>query len=304
MVSREPGITTIQTPPLQRTVVTRPGSGRGRWLENGLRVVAYLVLIVGAISMILPLLWMVTTSLKTLIEANGYPPTWIPSVPQWGNYVELFQQVPFAQFIFNSFKVSVLAVLGQLLTTSMAGFVFARLKFRGREVLFILLLITLMIPPQVTLIPQYLIFRELGWINTHLALIMPFWFGGAFGTFLMRQYFLAIPQDLVDAAKLDGCTPFRMYWEIFLPLSVPALAALAIFVFLERWNDLLQPLIYLNSIELMTVTMGISYFLGQYYADTPLLIAASCVGIVPTIIVFLLAQRYFIQGVVMSGLKG
>lgn len=273
-------------------------------MTRGLRVGAYLILIAGALTMVVPLLWMVSTSLKTLIEANGYPPQWIPSVPQWINYRELFEQVPFAQFIVNSLKVSVLAVVGQLLTTSMAGFVFARLKFRGRDVIFLLLLITLMIPPQVTLIPQYLIFRELGWINTHLALIVPFWFGGAFGTFLMRQSFLSIPQDLVDAAKLDGCTPWRMYWEIFLPLSIPALTALAVFVFLERWNDLLQPLIYLNSIELMTVTMGISYFLGQYYADTPLLMAASCIGIVPTIIVFLIAQRYFIQGVVLSGMKG
>jgi multiple sugar transport system permease protein len=267
-------------------------------------VAAYIVLIGGALTMIVPLLWMVSTSLKTLVEANGFPPTWLPSVPQWANYLEIFDQVPFAQFIFNSAKVSILAVIGQLLTTSMAGFVFARLQFRGREVLFALLLITLMIPPQVTLIPQYLIFRELGWINTHLALIAPFWFGGAFGTFLMRQSFMAIPQDLVDAAKLDGCNPFRMYWEIFLPLSLPALAALSVFVFLERWNDLLQPLIYLNSIDLMTVTIGISYFLGQYYADTPLLMAASTISIVPTIIVFLIAQRYFVQGVILSGMKG
>ncbi len=282
---------------------TDRGPGRNR-LSSALQVVAYIVLIGGAITMIVPLLWMVSTSLKTLVEANGFPPTWLPAIPQWTNYVEIFQQVPFAQFIFNSAKVSILAVTGQLLSTSMAGFVFARLQFRGREVLFALLLITLMIPPQVTLIPQYLIFRELGWINTHLALIVPFWFGGAFGTFLMRQYFLSIPQDLVDAARLDGCSPFRMYWEIFLPLATPALAALAVFVFLERWNDLLQPLIYLNSLELMTVTIGISYFLGQYYADTPLLMAASTISILPTIIVFLLAQRYFVQGVVMSGMKG
>lgn len=302
MGSSGTGMATNKVPSVREAAAPRTGSRP--LLERGLHAVAYLVLIAGAITMVGPLLWMVSTSLKTLIEANGYPPQWIPSIPRWGNYRELFEQVPFAQFIFNSFKVSVLAVLGQLLTTSMAGFVFARLKFRGRDVLFILLLVTLMIPPQVTLIPQYLIFRELGWINTHLALIVPFWFGGAFGTFLMRQFFMSIPQDLVDAAKLDGCTPWRMYWEIFLPLSIPALAALAVFVFLERWNDLLQPLIYLNSIELMTVTMGISYFLGQYYADTPLLMAASCVGIIPTIVVFLIAQRYFIQGVVLSGMKG
>jgi multiple sugar transport system permease protein len=265
---------------------------------------AYAFLAVGTVTMIAPLAWMVSTSLKTLVEANGYPPRWIPAEPRWSNYQELFDQLPFARFIFNSFKVSILAMIGQLVTTSMAGFAFARLRFRGREVLFVLLLVTLMIPPQVTLIPQYLIFRELGWVNSHLALIVPFWFGGAFGTFLMRQFFLTIPQDLVDAAKIDGCTPLRMYWEIFLPLSFPALAALAVFVFLDRWNDLLYPLIYLNTVDLMTVTIGISYFLGQYYADTPLLMAASSVAVVPTIMVFIIAQRFFIQGVVLSGLKG
>jgi multiple sugar transport system permease protein len=216
----------------------------------------------------------------------------------------VFEQVPFARFIYNSFKVSILGVIGQLLTTSMAGFAFARLRFRWREPLFLLLLATLMIPPQVTLIPQYLIFRELGWINTHLVLILPFWFGGAFGTFLMRQFFLTVPQDLYDAARIDGCNPLRIFWQIFLPLSGPALATLAIFTFLARWNDLIGPLIYLNDTDLMTVTVGISYFIGQYYADTPLLMAASCISILPTIVLFMAAQRYFVRGVVLSGIKG
>jgi multiple sugar transport system permease protein len=268
------------------------------------QILAVVVLLAGAATMLVPLLWMVSTSLKTLAEANAFPPRWIPETARWSNYRELFSEVPFARFIFNSFKVSVLAVIGQVLTTSMAGFAFARLQFRGRDVLFFLLLATLMIPPQVTLIPQYLIFRELGWVNTHKALILPFWFGGAFGTFLMRQFFLTIPQDLVDAARIDGCTPFRMYWQIFLPLATPALATLAVLTFLERWNDLLGPLIYLNDTDLMTVTIGISYFLGQYYADTPLLMAASCISILPTVLVFIVAQRYFIRGVVLSGLKG
>ena len=265
---------------------------------------AVVVLTIGAVTMVLPLVWMVSTSLKNLAEANAFPPAWIPSTPRWSNYQEIFDRVPFALFIFNSFKVTVLGVVGQLLTTSMAGFVFARLRFWGREPLFLLLLATLMIPPQVTLVPQYLIFKELGWVNSHLALLMPFWFGGAFGTFLMRQFFLTIPQDLVDAARIDGCTPLRMFWEIFLPLSVPALATLAIFTFLGRWNDLLGPVIYLNASDLMTVTIGISYFIGQYYADTPLLMAASFVSIVPTVLLFVVAQRYFIRGVVLSGLKG
>jgi multiple sugar transport system permease protein len=265
---------------------------------------AFIVLTIGAATMAMPFLWMVSTSLKNLAEAQAFPPEWIPSNPRWGNYREIFERVPFARFIMNSVKVTVLGVLGQVLTTSMAGFAFARLRFRGRDFLFILLLATLMIPPQVTLVPQYLIFRELGWVNTHTALIAPFWLGGAFGTFLMRQFFLSIPQDLVDAARIDGCTPLRIYWQIFLPLSLPALATLAVFTFLSRWNDLLGPLIYLNDTDKMTVTIGISYFVGQYYADTPLLMAASFVSILPTVVIFVVAQRYFIRGVVLSGLKG
>jgi multiple sugar transport system permease protein len=272
-----------------------------RWVRLGL---ALLVLLVGAVSMVLPLVWMISTSFKNLAEANAFPPQWIPSQFRWSNYEEIFTRVPFARFIYNSFKITLLGVVGQLLTTSMAGFAFARLRFRGRDVLFLILLATLMVPPQVTLVPQYLIFRELGWINSHLALILPFWFGGAFGTFLMRQFFLTIPQDLVDAARLDGCTPFRMYWQIFLPLSVPALATLAVFVFLARWNDLLGPLIFLNDTEKMTVTIGITYFVGQYYADTPLVMAASFISILPTIAIFVIAQRYFVRGVILSGLKG
>jgi multiple sugar transport system permease protein len=289
--------------PTQRATIAAEQRKRETWRSVRLAA-AFVVLIIGAATMVLPLVWMVSTSLKNLAEANAFPPVWIPSTARWSNYQEIFDRVPFALFIFNSFKVTVLGVVGQLLTCSMAGFVFARLRFRGREPLFLLLLTTLMIPPQVTLVPQYLIFKELGWVNSHLALIMPFWFGGAFGTFLMRQFFLTIPQDLVDAARIDGCTPLRMFWEIFLPLSVPALATLAIFTFLGRWNDLLGPLIYLNDTELMTVTIGISYFIGQYYADTPLLMAASFVSIVPTLLLFVVAQRYFIRGVVLSGLKG
>ena len=284
----------------------RPIDARGRaevWWRVRLGL-ALLVLLLGAVSMVMPLVWMVSTSFKNLAEANAFPPQWIPSQFRWSNYEEIFTRVPFARFIYNSFKITLLGVVGQLLTTSMAGFAFARLRFRGRDVLFLILLATLMVPPQVTLVPQYLIFRELGWVNSHLALILPFWFGGAFGTFLMRQFFLTIPQDLVDAARLDGCTPLRMYWQIFLPLSIPALATLAVFVFLARWNDLLGPLIYLNDTELMTVTIGITYFVGQYYADTPLVMAASFISILPTITIFIIAQRYFMRGVVLSGLKG
>ncbi|MBV7337596.1 carbohydrate ABC transporter permease [Chloroflexi bacterium TSY] len=266
--------------------------------------VSYLLLIAIGASMLVPFLWMISTSLKNLAEAQIYPPRWIPDPPLWSNYREIMIQVPFATFIYNSFKVSVLGSIGQVLTCSTAAYALARLHFWGRNVLFVVLLATLMIPYQVVMIPQFLIFKSLGWVNTHLALIVPFWLGGAFGTFLLRQFFLSLPDELGDAAKVDGCNPFHTYWRIYMPLTKPALATLAVFTFMSRWNDLLGPLIYLNRPEMMTVTAGLSYFQGQYYADMPLLMAGSVVSLIPTLILFAFAQRYFVQGMVLTGLKG
>lgn len=269
-----------------------------------LHALSYLILITIGISMLIPFLWMISTSLKNLAETQIYPPRWIPRPPLWSNYREVMIQVPFAKFIYNSFKVSILGVVGQVLTCSTAAYALARLRFWGRDFLFTLLLATLMIPYQVVMIPQFLIFKALGWVNTHLALIVPFWLGGAFGTFLLRQFFLSLPNELGDAAKVDGCNPFQTYWDIYMPLTKPALATLAVLTFMSRWNDLLGPLIYLNRPEMMTVTAGLSYFQGQYLADVPLLMAGSVISIIPTLVLFALAQRYFVQGVVLSGLKG
>ena len=266
--------------------------------------VSYLMLIAIGISMLVPFLWMISTSLKNLAEAQIYPPRWIPDTPLWSNYREIMVQVPFAAFVYNSFKVSILGSIGQVLTCSTAGYAFARLRFWGRDVLFVILLATLMIPYQVVMIPQFLIFKSLGWVNTHLALIVPFWLGGAFGTFLMRQFFLSLPDELGDAARVDGCNPFQTYWRIYLPLTKPALATLAVLTFMSRWNDLLGPLIYLNRPDMMTVTAGLSYFQGQYYANLPLLMAGSAVSLIPTLVLFAFTQRYFVQGVVLTGLKG
>jgi ABC-type glycerol-3-phosphate transport system permease component len=279
------------------------GEGSG-WVRRVLLVLAYVIVIVGGFTMLVPFFWMLTTSLKDLAEALIFPPRVFPKVPVWSNYAEVFTRVPFARMILNSVVIAVVGVAGQLLTTSLAGFTFARLRFKGREFLFLLLLVTLMVPGQVTLVPQYILFQALGWVNTYYALTVPFWLGGAFGTFLMRQYFLTIPQDLVDAARVDGCNPFRVYWQIFMPLSGPVLATLAIFTFLGRWNDLLGPLIYLNKVQMMTVTVGISYFTGQYWSDMPLVMAASLISMLPTLTLFFAAQKYFVQGVVLSGMKG
>jgi len=283
-----------------------PFARKGQALSLALigRIAAYIVLIIGGITMVAPFFWMISTSLKNIATAQVFPPQLFPTNPLWSNYVEIFVRVPFARFILNSFEITLIGVAGQLITTSMAGFAFARLRFWARDFWFVILLSTLMIPNQVTLVPQYLIFKQLGWINTHLPLTVPFWFGGAFGTFLTRQFFLSIPQDLTDAAKVDGCNPLRMYWQISMPLAGPVLATLAVFTFMGRWNDLLGPLIYLNKIDLMTVTIGISYFTGQYYSDMPLVMAASLVSVLPTLVLFIVAQKYFVQGVVLSGLKG
>jgi multiple sugar transport system permease protein len=271
---------------------------------NVIHGVSYGVLILIGISMLIPFIWMLSTSLKNIAQAQVYPPVWVPQPPLWSNYHEVMVQVPFGQFIINSFKISIFGVIGQVVTCSMAAYALARLRFRGRDALFVVLLATLMIPYQVVMIPQFLIFKAFGWVNTHYALIVPFWLGGAFGTFLLRQFFLSLPSELGDAAKVDGCNPFQTYLRIYMPLTKPAVATLAVLTFMSRWNDLLGPLIYLNRPEMMTVTAGLSYFQGQYFADMPLLMAGSVISLIPTLVLFAIAQRYFVQGVVLSGLKG
>jgi multiple sugar transport system permease protein len=265
---------------------------------------SYFILILIGLTMLIPFIWMISTSLKNLAQAQVYPPQWIPNPPLWSNYRDVMTQVPFGKFIINSFKISIVSVIGQVITCSTAAYALARLNFKGRNVIFVLLLSTLMIPYQVVMIPQFLIFKSLGWVNTHLALTVPFWLGGAFGTFLLRQFFLSLPTELGDAAKVDGCNPFHTYWRIYMPLTKPAIATLAVLTFMSRWNDLLGPLIYLNRPEMMTVTAGLSYFQGQYYADMPLLMAGSVISLIPTLTLFAFAQRYFVQGMVLSGLKG
>jgi len=267
------------------------------------RFLTYTVLIIGAVAMLVPFIYMVTTSLKTMREAFIFPPTLIPSPIVWDNYPEIFRSAPLGNVLVNSLKISTLATLGVLCSSSLAGFTFARLTFVGKNLLFSIVLAVLMVPFQVTLIPEFLIFRELGWVNTHLPLIVPYWFGGAFGTFLARQFFLTIPQELADAAKVDGCNPFRVYAQIFLPLAKPVLGTLAIFTFLGSWNDLLTPLIYLRDPKLMTFPLALSFFGGRYLVNLPLMMAAAVLSIAPTLVLFLLLQRYFVQGVVLSGLK-
>ena len=267
--------------------------------------IVYLVLIFFAIITLAPLAWGISTSLKPSVDVFAYPPQWIPENPRWSNYIEAWEVAPFANFYWNSFYITTLIVIGQLFSSSMSGFAFARLRFPGRDKVFLLYLASLMIPAQVIMIPIFLMVKELGWVNSHLSLIVPS-LATPFGTFLFRQFFLGVPEELVDAAKLDGCSPFGVYWRIFLPLAKPALATLAIFTALGTWNSFLWPLILIRSPELYTVTQGIGLLRGmiQWRVAMELVMAGTVTALIPIVIVFILAQRYFIEGITLSGLKG
>lgn len=267
-------------------------------------VVTYILLSLGAVVMLGPFLWMVSTAFK--LPADQYSHTLIPPTFTLQNFEELFGvNINFPQLFFNSVYISLLVTIGALFTCSMAAFCFAVAKFRGREFLFVVLLITLMIPEQVTLIPNFIVFKFLGLVGTSVPLWLPAFMGGAFGIFLMRQYFLTIPKDFVDAARMDGASLFRIYWSIYLPLAKPALAALAIFTFQGAWNDLLHPLVYLPAIPNTTLTVGLAFFQQQLTqgGKFTVLMAGALISILPLVIVFFFAQKQFIEGISLSGVK-
>jgi multiple sugar transport system permease protein len=253
--------------------------------------------------MLLPFVWMFSTSLKRPPEVFKYPPVWIPSQIAWDNYTTTISAMPFGRFYLNSLIVTISVTTLQILVSSLAAFAFARLRFRGREALFLLYLATLMIPFQVTMIPNFILVRWLGWYDSYQALILPTAFS-AFSTFLLRQYFMGIPRDLDEAARMDGASSFRIWWQVILPLSGPALAALAIFVSLNSWNDFLWPLIITNSLEMRTLPVGLSTFQGQFKVEWHLLMAGSVIAMLPVLIVYIVGQRWFIRGITMTGMGG
>jgi multiple sugar transport system permease protein len=263
----------------------------------------YLGLIGGALLAMLPFVWMISTSLKRLPEVFRWPIEWLPDEPVWENYATVFSYVPFLRFYTNTAYVTVARTLGVLLTSSMAGYAFARLRFPGRDVLFLIYLGTMMIPGQVTLIPRFVTMRLFHWIDTYQALIVPGMFS-AFGVFLMRQFFMGIPRSLDDAAIIDGASHLDIFWRICLPLSKPALATLIIFSFVGSWNDFLWPLVVTNSVEKLVLSVGLSHFQDLYYTEWALLMAASVMAMVPVVAIYLLAQRYFVQGIALTGIKG
>lgn len=265
---------------------------------------AYLLLALTAVTMVFPFYWMVATSLKTEARVFAFPPEWIPNPPILDNYRYIFTEIAFNRYVFNSLKVSLLGTLGVALSSSLAAYAFARVRFRGRDTLFMITLAALMIPGQITMIPLYVVMARIGWVDTQLPLIVPAYFGSAFGIFLLRQYFLTIPQELNDAAKIDGCSHFGIYWRIMMPLSKAVLATLALLAFMGSWNDLLGPIIYLYSDKLFTLPLALTRFRSQYFTQWANMMAGATVSLAPILVIFLFTQQYFVRGVVLSGLKG
>ncbi|WP_083207825.1 carbohydrate ABC transporter permease [Fictibacillus arsenicus] len=270
-----------------------------KWLK---KIVFYTTISLGALIMIIPFLWMLSTSIKDQGETMTLPPQFIPETITFINYAQVAESFPILKFLFNSFFVAVTSTLGQLLLCSMAAYAFSRLHFKGRDTLFFIYLATLMVPMQVTMTPQFILMKYLGWLDTYQGLILPGLFN-AFGTFLLRQFFLGIPKSLEEAAFIDGASHFRVFFQIILPLSKPALATLAIFSFMQSWNNFLWPLIIVSNQDLMTLPLGLSILQGRWATDWNLLMAGVVISVIPILAVYLFAQKYFIKGITLSGIK-
>lgn len=268
------------------------------------KALTYLLLIAGAALFLLPLLWMISSSLKPSYQVLAFPPVWIPDPPRWQNFAEALTYLPFGRFAVNTLIVSIATIAGHLISCTVVAYGFARLQAPGKNLLFILLLATMMLPYPVTMIPIYVEFNTLGWVNTFLPLIVPAFFGHPFYIFLLRQFFLGIPVELEDAARIDGANTAQIIWHVVVPISKPALAAVAIFTFQATWNDFLPPLIYLHDQTKYTISLGLNFFRSTYTVNWAYLMAASLVTMLPVVIVFFFAQRLFIQGITLSGIKG
>lgn len=324
-----------------------------RKIPSGLLLAA---LTAGLVPILLPFVWMVSTSLKTRDQVAAYPPRWMPvtvswvlrrngreapvevvsrsetsadvKLPdgavvrvspselsrrerldiQWGNYRRLldsrYGQGGFGRFVLNTLLIVGLSVIGQTLSSALVGWGFARLRFPGREPLFLLMLATVMIPGQISMVPQFMLFKQFGWIDTFLPLILPAWLGSAFFAFLYRQYFMGIPSEMDEAARVDGCGPFRTFWSILFPLAQPVTVTVAVFIAMGAWNDFLGPLIYLNSDHKRTLSLALARFQGAYGSDIPMLMAAATVMLIPVLILYGMSQRALMQGMVVTGVKG
>ncbi|HPE93633.1 MAG TPA: carbohydrate ABC transporter permease [Sphaerochaeta sp.] len=267
------------------------------------KTLLYTLLVVCSLAMLMPFVWMLSSSLKLDKDVFKFPIEWIPSNPRWKNYAEIWTTIPLAQFLKNTAKLTIIVTLLQLLTSSFAAYAFAKLQFKGRDILFLGYVATIAMPWQVYMVPQFILMRSFGLNNTHLAIIFLQAFS-AFGVFLMKQFYMSVPDELCEAARIDGMSEYRIWARIMLPLSKPALSTLTIFTFVNTWNDFLGPLLYLTRMELKTIQIGLRMFISQYSSEYGLIMAASVVALIPVVIVFLALQKFFVQGVATAGLKG
>lgn len=273
---------------------------RRYWIDQ---IISHIVLASLGVVFLLPLFWMISTSLKPPRQIFVFPPVWIPHPLMWSTYLEALNFVPFFLYLKNTLTICISTVIGVLLSCSLVAYGFSRVQWPERNIVFIILLATMMIPYQVTLIPMYIVFNKLGWINTFKPLIVPFFFGTPFYIFLLRQFFMTIPMELSDAAKIDGCSEFRIYWQIILPLVIPALAVVALFQFIGVWNDFLGPLIYLRDQSKFTLSLGLQQFQSGYHTEWAMLMAAATMVTMPIIVLFFFTQKTFLQGISLTGIK-
>lgn len=280
------------------------------WRENRLvqdrikRTIAYTIVMIMAVAYIFPLYWLVVTALKTDVEIFQQPPPIFPPDPQWQNFGASTTYIPFWRYMWNTIAISGLTVLGTVLSCTFIAYGFARIQWPGRNILFLIYLSTIMLPSQVTLIPLYLIFRDLGWVGTFLPLVVPHFFGSALYVFLLRQFLLTIPQELSDAARIDGASELGILWHVMIPLMRPALAVVALFTFVQTYRDFLGPLIYLQNQQDWTISLGLKLFQNMYGAQWQLMMAASTLAMLPTIVLFFFTQKTFVRGIALTGLKG
>jgi len=267
-------------------------------------IVTYLALAGLAIVFMIPLFWMISTSLKARFEVFAYPPEIIPSNIQWGNFSEIFTRVPLARYTLNTMVLVVANIVGQLLAVPLVAYAFARLRFPGRDTIFFIVIATMMVPTQVTLIPLYSLYQRLGLVDTYWPLILPSFFGNPFFIFLMRQYIKTLPRDLDDAARIDGAGTWGILYRIILPLCIPPLTIVMVYQFLWTWNDFIEPLIYIGNTDMYTLQLGLSMFRGRYTVEWHLLMAAALVSVLPQLVVYFFVQRRLIGGIASVGLKG
>ncbi|RCX23218.1 multiple sugar transport system permease protein [Fontibacillus phaseoli] len=293
-----------------RSSPTAPASNlysntRRRTKPDGVKILSFIALIITTFLMLLPLFFMVSTSLKSHREMLRFPPSFLPESWSFGNYSEIFDTLQFGTLYKNSLLIAVVTVLGTLISSALAAYGFARYRGRGNSLWFMLLLSTMMLPYPAIMVPQFILFSKLHWIDTFLPLIVPSFFGSAYNIFLLRQFFSTLPEELFDAGRIDGCSEFRMWYTIALPLSGPALATVAIFAFIYSWNDLLTPVLYLSSSDLFTLPVGMASLTSSRFRIPPwhLLMVASVLAMIPIVTLFAIAQKQFVEGIVLTGLK-